>query len=41
MKSRHDPIETPFLSAAVPIGFALLPFGILLWAVPMTGLGIV
>jgi hypothetical protein len=39
MKSRHDPAPLPLLSAAVPIGFALAPLGVLLWAVPQTGLG--
>lgn len=30
---------TSWLSAGTSIGFALLPLGAMLWAVPQTGLG--
>jgi hypothetical protein len=28
-----------WLAASVSVGFALLPLGVMLWAVPLTGLG--
>jgi hypothetical protein len=31
---------TPMLSAAVAVGFAVAPLVVLLWAVPVTGIGI-
>ncbi|MES2442468.1 MAG: hypothetical protein V4574_06525 [Pseudomonadota bacterium] len=35
----HRRSESSWLGAGTAIGFALLPLGVMLWAVPQTGLG--
>jgi len=35
----HRRGDTSWLGAGTSIGFALLPLGVMLWAVPQTGLG--
>lgn len=35
------PGNASWLGAGSAIGFALLPLGVMLWAVPQTGIGIV
>lgn len=32
--------QRSWLTNVVPVGFALLPLGVMLWAVPQTGIGL-